>query len=1118
MGRLGVLIFLIPSLCAQASSSACDVNQDGTVNIVDVQLMINQALGLAACTDLNIDGSCDITAVQRVINSALGQPCNASAQEVTAGLVGYWKMDESSGTVVHDYSGYGYNGTVTASAGDWSWAPAAGKINGAFVKYSGTNPITIPSNSQINFTADFSVTFWINASSGVQNIIWKANTVGFEGYALGLNGNGSQVIAYLDSAICLGNKLVPSNQWAHIAATKSGPTLTLYVNGVADTTFSVPATITATAAPLIVGLGGYTDDVRLYNRALSLAEIQTIMKTNGAYVGSPQAAPPNIASFVASPSPINAGQSATLTWTVSGATAISIDNGIGPQNAITSGSASVSPTSTTTYTLTATNSTSSTTATATVVVNPQPVQPSNNVIITSPAANTVVSGNVNLAVTITGLSGVANVKYFLNHREIYNAGDPVGLITSPYSYSWNTNNVWDSWSQLTAQALDSSGNVLSTSAPVPIQIANGPYTLAQVSPAVGQTLTGTVTWSEVMSANAPSGTLTSCYVDGVQAGNNASFSYDTTQLPNGQHEFHCIIAPPQPNNGNGYQTPVAMSSNFYYVDNGKTPMQLRANYRILYLTPGQTQNLTAQLVYTNGNTAPVLPTFYVDNSSVVTVTASGTVSAVADGVANVTLVANGKTTTTQVIVNDANILPHFSKGGDLLTTYEANNSLFVRTVFGGPIPDYDFDPAKSGDPNMVTEVNAAGINTLTLGIYANPADQSGWNPANYSNQNGTFANFKLQWDATDAQEMSYLTANDWSVLLIGDDIARSTNEMIDSIFDPYSAQKIQYVLNYWKNSGKALGVEMIDEADGDWGCNPFASGASYWSQWSPSFAVSPFIALQSILNGGPRPKIAWPTIGIGSPVCLQNWQGNSNFADYTSLYWDRLWGADPYPDGMSNYEMTSSFETKLIASLPVMQRNKPLLVLVGFSGPAWNKNVTGTGFVPGVDTLLHPAWTPAQVSEQIFLDIAKGAAGVRLYQFEHAADAAIVWPAGTQFVQVGTSPKVGAPRWAAMSAAFNLVKSLEPYALSPMTNAIDLGPYVETGAHSGPSGNLLIAINTLDNPQTIAADLTPYVTGSPVTRYRLVASSLASQNLGAVTSDQVTLNPGEVAVYVFPAQ
>ncbi len=61
---------------------------------------------------------------------------------------------------------------------------------------------------------------------------------------------------------------------------------------------------------------------------------------------------PTISSFTASPSGINPGGSSTLTWSVSGATSLSI-SGVGT---VTGSSTAVSPTSTTTYTLTATNS------------------------------------------------------------------------------------------------------------------------------------------------------------------------------------------------------------------------------------------------------------------------------------------------------------------------------------------------------------------------------------------------------------------------------------------------------------------------------------------------------------------------------------------------------------------------------------------------------------------------------------------------------------------------------------------------------------------------------------------------------------------------------------------
>lgn len=59
------------------SASFCDLNSDGRVDVVDVQLGLNQALGVSSCTnaDLSQDGQCDIVDVQRLVNAALGQEC-----------------------------------------------------------------------------------------------------------------------------------------------------------------------------------------------------------------------------------------------------------------------------------------------------------------------------------------------------------------------------------------------------------------------------------------------------------------------------------------------------------------------------------------------------------------------------------------------------------------------------------------------------------------------------------------------------------------------------------------------------------------------------------------------------------------------------------------------------------------------------------------------------------------------------------------------------------------------------------------------------------------------------------------------------------------------------------
>lgn len=95
------------------------------------------------------------------------------------------------------------------------------------------------------------------------------------------------------------------------------------------------------------------------------------------------AQPPVISSFAANPQAITSGASATLSWSVSGATSVSI-GGIGT---VTGTSTVVSPAQTTTYTLTATNSSGSATAPTTVTVNAAPPPGAVNVILDSDIAN-----------------------------------------------------------------------------------------------------------------------------------------------------------------------------------------------------------------------------------------------------------------------------------------------------------------------------------------------------------------------------------------------------------------------------------------------------------------------------------------------------------------------------------------------------------------------------------------------------------------------------------------------------------------------------------------------------------------------------------------------------------
>ena len=57
--------------------SPCNAQQDGSITVADVQLMINEALGLAAAlNDLNADNVVNAVDIQIVIDVALGVGCS----------------------------------------------------------------------------------------------------------------------------------------------------------------------------------------------------------------------------------------------------------------------------------------------------------------------------------------------------------------------------------------------------------------------------------------------------------------------------------------------------------------------------------------------------------------------------------------------------------------------------------------------------------------------------------------------------------------------------------------------------------------------------------------------------------------------------------------------------------------------------------------------------------------------------------------------------------------------------------------------------------------------------------------------------------------------------------
>jgi hypothetical protein len=251
-------------------------------------------------TNLDMDGMIDDV---RVYNYALTQ----AEVAVVYGLVGHWKLDETSGTSAADASGAANTGTVTGTA-TWS---AANRGNGHRFNYTnGDDYVTVSNSTSLQDVQedDYSLAMWfkpnsIPPGSGTTNNAAYAMLMK-NGFLCGLAYANDQkfgmVHPFSDSTY---SQLYSTNTFApgvfqHVVAVvkRNTGTITMYVNGQLEGTASFTANkaayeqgtatwklgiATPGAASARFPADGTLDDVRIYNRAISASEIATLAGTVG---------------------------------------------------------------------------------------------------------------------------------------------------------------------------------------------------------------------------------------------------------------------------------------------------------------------------------------------------------------------------------------------------------------------------------------------------------------------------------------------------------------------------------------------------------------------------------------------------------------------------------------------------------------------------------------------------------------------------------------------------------------------------------------------------------------------------------------------------------------------
>ena len=268
----------------------------GNINIADASVL-----------DLDLDDGTDLVATLtvEVSDGANTDTVDVTVRVVTSpvGLVAAYSFDEGAGALATDFSGSGNNGTISGA----TWA--AGQFNNA-LSFDGIDDlVTVTDADSLDATAELTLEAWVNPGTSIskwRDVIFKADDIYY------LEGSSPQggVPAWggTFTSPLFGTSALTPNSWSHLAATYDGATMRLYVDAVEVASRPQTGLIETSNNPLAIGgdgvygqyWAGLIDEVRVYNRALGPAEIQSDMNTS---IGSgvPDSTPPSVA--ITTPSP-----------------------------------------------------------------------------------------------------------------------------------------------------------------------------------------------------------------------------------------------------------------------------------------------------------------------------------------------------------------------------------------------------------------------------------------------------------------------------------------------------------------------------------------------------------------------------------------------------------------------------------------------------------------------------------------------------------------------------------------------------------------------------------------------------------------------------------------------
>ena len=279
--------FNISAIYLDEGSNFITVRDNVLVNFGDTRVFQNANGGSNTITNNN--GTSPTTIANAGLEPAYRDIRPPAAPQPPGSLIVAYAFNESSGTTAADFSG---NEKTAALVNGPTWT--VGKY-GNGVNLDGVDDYIAVANPNLP-TGDYTYEVWVklHRNSAFQTIMEALDGVGGAELEFDLAAGGSVQVWSHSTQLLTTAAAIPVGTWNHVALTRQGSTLRVYLNGAPQVqTGSDARTLNFSTCPLLIGvdadaactgrlngyLDGRIDEVRIYDRALSQAEIQTDMHT-----------------------------------------------------------------------------------------------------------------------------------------------------------------------------------------------------------------------------------------------------------------------------------------------------------------------------------------------------------------------------------------------------------------------------------------------------------------------------------------------------------------------------------------------------------------------------------------------------------------------------------------------------------------------------------------------------------------------------------------------------------------------------------------------------------------------------------------------------------------------